>query len=64
MAHSVESPRWFLFLGRLLVWGMFLFLGGGFNHNPVSFRPLHGQVFTQHKPICSFVPSCEIRCKI
>ena len=30
MARSVESPRWFLFLGRFLVWGMFLFLGGGF----------------------------------
>ena len=30
LARSVESPRCFLFLGRFLVWGMFLFLGRGF----------------------------------
>ena len=28
----MESPRWFLFLGWFLVWGQFLFLGGGLLH--------------------------------
>ena len=30
LTRSVESPRRFLFLGRFLVWGQFLFLGQGF----------------------------------
>ena len=34
LTRSVESPRRFLFLGRFLVWGQFLFLGQGFSEMP------------------------------